>query len=82
MVDVLAGGARCSVQGMELNCSDVAAHLRDKLKLEPGHPVGVHLVEVEANPTAKPTVKYEQLRALIDSLEAAGFAMGKGYIIE
>jgi len=66
-------GVRCLVGREELNCPDVAAHLRDRLKFPPGH-----LVVVKADSAAKS----ELVRALFDSLEAAGFSVQTGVLVE
>ncbi len=72
MIELLAGGARCRIQGVELNCSDVVAHLRDELKLPHGH-----LVSVEAH---RP-VRFEQVVAVFESIKAAGYAHKTGYVM-
>ena len=72
MIEVLSGGKRCLVQGVELNCTDVVAHLREKLKLQPGH-----LIAVKADRS----VGFEQIAAIFDSIKAAGFTHKIGYVM-
>jgi hypothetical protein len=70
-IEILADETRCVVRGVEMNCSDVVAYLRDSLKLLPGHPVAVK---------GPPTVDYEPIRTLFDGLKAAGFGLRVAYL--
>lgn len=65
-IQMLSGG-KCLVRGEKLDCSAVAAYLRDQLKLDKGH-----LIRVRAGQSVD--VSYQQLHALFDSLREAGFA--------
>jgi len=69
-IQILSGG-RCLVRSEKLDCSAVAAYLRDQLKLGRGH-----LIRVRAGQSVD--VSYQQLHALFDSLREAGFATYTG----
>jgi len=71
-IEILPGGTRCIVQGVEIDCKDVAVHLREELKLAPGHLVAVN---------ADLSVGFEHIAAVFDSTKAAGFTHRTAYVL-
>ena len=67
----MLSNGKCVVRGRKLECTAVAAYLRDELKLDRGY-----LIRVGAGQSVN--VSYQQLHALFDSLKAAGFATYTG----
>ena len=72
-ITLKADGERCVVRDVTLHCSDLAAYLRDTLKLPRG--TTIHLQAARA-------ASYQSVRTVLDIIEKSGFNHPVGYLTE
>jgi biopolymer transport protein ExbD len=67
LIQVQPGGIVCAVRTIEVNCNEVAKHLRDTLKVQDDE-----YIAVEVDTTVEP-IPFDSMTAVIDSLNKSGF---------
>ena len=67
LVQVRPGGILCAVRTVQVNCSEVAKHLRETLKVQSDE-----YIAVEVDTTMEP-IPFDSMTAVIDSLKQSGF---------
>ena len=67
LVQVRPGRISCAVRTVQVNCSEVAQHLRETLKVQSDE-----FIAVEVDTTTEP-IPFDSMTAVIDSLKQSGF---------
>ena len=74
LVQVRPGGILCAVRTVQVNCSEVAKHLRETLKVQSDE-----YIAVEVDTTTEP-IPFGSMTTVIDSLKQSGFTTVIGSI--